>query len=336
MVRKLQNWRYGGPARPGSLSARAYRPGDERGILWLFHLVFREGKSLSRWRWEFLQNPYGKIITAVLEDDSAGIVGHFGGFLSRLQYRNETIPVTQGVDIMVHPAFQNRNLFGRLFREFVKTHAESGSRFIYGFTSEFVIGLFGRYFCVESRPVSQWVCDLRSPRFAHEAVRSDLTVSSISRFGPEADRLWEEIKKDFPCAIVRDSRYLNWRYGPQSDRKYTLWQAMEPASGKTLGLVVLSAAGPVGLILELLAAPQDQRVLEALLRWAVSYFRRAAKTHVLAWFPEQTELHQAANASGFRETAPPLTRTLIFPDDTLDKVFLSENFFYSLGDYDVY
>lgn len=334
--RRAQCWRYRGLARHGRYGARAYRPGDERGIIRLFNVVFREGKSLSRWKWEFLQNPCDKVLAAVLENEKAGVVGHYGGLPGRLQYREATMLASQMVDVMIHPAFRSKEPFDRLFRECAAASIENGVRILYGFTSALVARLHRRLIGVVTLPVSQWVCDLRSPQVSQEPAQDDPAVSQVDRFGPDADRLWEEIREFFPCAMIRDSRHLNWRYSPQSDRTYTLWRATDLASGKTVGLAVLAAAGSTGLILELLASPQDQRTMKALLRSAVAHFGRAGQTRALAWFSPLGELHECARAAGFKETVPTVALSFVFLDESLDKAFVRENFYYSLGDYDVY
>ena len=37
-------------------------------------------------------------------------------------------------------------------------------------------------------------------------------VAPVAEFGPEFDRLWREASRQLRVAIIRDSRYLNWRY----------------------------------------------------------------------------------------------------------------------------
>src|SRR3954454_22474368 len=82
-ITKTQCWLYSDFAPKAALCARRYQPGDERRIIRLFRIAFRKQKSLSRWKWEFLENPYEKINVSVLENDNAGIVGHYGGILVR-------------------------------------------------------------------------------------------------------------------------------------------------------------------------------------------------------------------------------------------------------------
>jgi hypothetical protein len=45
-------------------------------------------------------------------------------------------------------------------------------------------------------------------------------VSEISRFGDAHDRLWDEVKHDYPCAVVRDASFLNWKYVDQPGQDF--------------------------------------------------------------------------------------------------------------------
>jgi GNAT superfamily N-acetyltransferase len=55
-------------------------------------------------------------------------------------------------------------------------------------------------------------------RYLSSAEKGGIYVHEIQplHFGPEFDKLWEEVEGSFTVAVVRTSRYLNWRYANPS------------------------------------------------------------------------------------------------------------------------
>ena len=45
-------------------------------------------------------------------------------------------------------------------------------------------------------------------------------VSQIERFDKEHDRLWAEVKGEYPCAVVRDASFLNWKFVEQPGQDF--------------------------------------------------------------------------------------------------------------------
>jgi hypothetical protein len=336
-IRKTQSRRYRRLARNVNLLVRRYRPGDERGIIRLFHMTFRKRKSSSRWRWEFLENPYGIANIALLDSDKTGIVGHYGGILVRFNVRGEVIPVAQSVDVMIHPAFRGRATLERLVRAYLEISRANGVKFIYGFNESVVARSNRRFFGGELAAVSEWVHEL-SGRAVREPADEDPAVGSVTRFDAEADALWERVKGRYPCAAVRDSDYLNWRYSRRSDRDYVLCQATDPSSRGVVALAVFAASGSDGLILELLSDTDESsaRAVSALLRASIVHFSRTGKLRVRAWLPVQGRLRECMQAMGFRPLNSGFYLNLFGLDDSIHATALKDEFYYTLGDYDVY
>jgi GNAT acetyltransferase-like protein len=335
-VRKTRRWRYRALARNATLRERSYQPGDERGIIRLFHVTFGKRKSLSRWRWEFLESPYGKANVVLLESDKVGIVGHYGGILNRFQCQGGIIPVAQSADVMIHPAFRGRASLERLVRAYIRNSRDDGVKLLYGFNGDVVARSNRRFFGAELVPVSEWAREIPRSEALHEPADGDPEVSPAARFDAETDALWERIKGSYPCAAVRDSHYLNWRYSHRSERDYALCQAADPSSGRMLALGVLGVSESDGLILELLSDPNDAEAIAAVLRASIAHLSRAGKLRVRAWLSARGKLRACAQAAGFRPVDSGLYLNLLSLDDSLDTATLKGDFYYTLGDYDVY
>jgi len=66
----------------------------------------------------------------------------------------------------------------------------------------------------------------------------DLLVTRVGRYGADVDALWDRLKPTLTMALVRDSRYLNWRYADAHDRSYQLYECRERSSLRLRGLCV--------------------------------------------------------------------------------------------------
>ncbi len=61
-------------------TVRAFREGDEAGILDLFHRCFHPGRTLGHWRWEYRGGPYGPAPISVAEGADGRLVAHYAGY----------------------------------------------------------------------------------------------------------------------------------------------------------------------------------------------------------------------------------------------------------------
>jgi Acetyltransferase (GNAT) family len=112
-----------------------------------------------------------------------------------------------------------------------------------------------------------------------------VTIAPAAEFPSECDALWEAVAKDglnpaapghgLSLTIVRDRKYLNWRFVECPVRKYHILLARR--QGRLSGYAVLRTGvnGDMrrGYIVDLLALPQDRGAAAALLRESEKWFR---------------------------------------------------------------
>jgi FkbH-like protein len=65
----------------------------------------------------------------------------------------------------------------------------------------------------------------------------DLDVNEIDQFSERHDELWEEVKSDYKCAVVRDASYLNWKYIDQPGQTFRRFEMKQ--GSKVVGTAVL-------------------------------------------------------------------------------------------------
>jgi len=107
------------------------------------------------------------------------------------------------------------------------------------------------------------------PTSAHR--EKPVVVSPVTHFGAEFDDLWASVAPNFGGAVVREARYLNWKFLEQPHMEHIAGAARR--TGILTGYVIVRRCRPpepnVGIIVDMLADPMDEGTLEALVDWAV-------------------------------------------------------------------
>lgn len=332
---------------------KRYRPGDEEGIAHLFTTVFGKKMTLDFWRWKFLSDPDGIVNITVAADENGCIIGHYGGVVTRFHYQGEMLKAVQGVDIMVEPTYRTTPIFTLMYRAYLSEIGRNGLAFYYGFPSRHTVEVFaGREYYGFSVPIHEWVYQVGrleelSYRFGFWRrlnSKPPLSLRLVKRFGDEVDQLWEELKSDYPCAGIRDSRYLNWRYVDQPACQYDIVYAENRSLKELVGFAVFKTGetnvnSEDGLILEVLASRKDGCILRSLLEFAIRYFALRGKKRIVAWFPESAMVAEQAKITGFHQNAKPrpsVVAVFYFDPSIVSPAFLKEHFYYTMGDSDRY
>ena len=102
----------------------------------------------------------------------------------------------------------------------------------------------------------------------------DFDIIEIEEFTAEVDGFWKRLNERFEVIVVRDKKYLNWKYAMQPHMNYRKFIARK--SGKICGILVLrvtrSPEPDIGIITEILALPDQKRILRQLMNYAINFF----------------------------------------------------------------
>lgn len=129
------------------------------------------------------------------------------------------------------------------------------------------------------------------------APTADALVRTVDEFDERADTLWEHGRTAFDYCVVRDARYLNWRYrDPRagSFRVRTVEQAEE-----LVGYSVLSAPGRAVRVIDLFVADGAHSALKALIEDAVSTARLEKASEVSILLPHVHPYRETLERFGF-------------------------------------
>lgn len=230
-----------------AITIRPFQPGDEASLLQGHNLTFTPQRSLAHWQWKFRDNPTGQIHTMLAVHETAGVVGAYVTLPVRVLVDGSERLCGQCVDLFVLPEHRRHGPRPGLFVNLALAHYQqwggkgaTQNAFHYGWPiATWRIGQ--KYLRYEI--VRDWDFLFQaSPAggFAPRAVPADLRVTTTARCGAEHDALWESLKGQSRLQIVRDARYLNWRYADAHDARYELLECRELASGRLRGLAVLT------------------------------------------------------------------------------------------------
>ena len=327
-----------------NLTLRPYRPGDEEGILALFKRAYDRERSLAHWRWKFCQNPAGQqIMLAVTQ--SGEIVGQFAGLPTWAAKGQCSYLLSQAVDSMVDPRFRrglkNPGLHVKLVRTFLSKYmGQDAGALVYGFPTPVAgrilvgtgLGTVLHQVTELKRGLIGWLGTL-SGRLASLRYQ----IKQVSRFPSTVDRLWEQCRVELPFAIIRDARYLNWRYAHCPDVQYVKLLATERWTGQAAGVAVLRLSygtWPVALLVDWLVPRQPQNLAEALLEYCHAIAANSGQIRIKAWFPEYSHHFQFLKSKGYRATITPRELTVQAFHPELCPEWIRGHWYYTMGDSD--
>jgi hypothetical protein len=339
----------------GRWIVRPYRPGDEDRILDLFRRVFRVERSLEHWRWKFRDNPSGHYHMRLAETPSGELVGQYAGLPVRVAWGEKTLVFDQVIDVMLDPSvrlgLKRTGLFFALANQGIGGYAGpdrvSGG---YGFPTPEALRIgqrAARY--TPMHPVVGLVLDLRQDGQNHSAVLAGgdwpnlysrlYRVQAVERFGQEVDRLWEQVSPELPVAIVRDARYLNWRYAACPDVHYTMLGAFHRLTGALAGVAILRTevrGEPVAALVDWLVRGRATGAGLALLARCAQMATQAGMQQMQAWFPKYAWPFRLLQGLGFQpeETIYEFVALSMSPEVSLE--WAKNRWYYTMGDSDIY
>jgi hypothetical protein len=288
------------------------------------------------WRWKYAEVPGAKQLTAVAYTPK-GIIGAWGVVPFRLKVGQQTWVGCQDVDHFIVKEYRRGNTFLSLQRFTAQLKREHGMAFSYGVPVKSLkrigvrlfkyreIGQVRKYvkvlnevFFVQPYLKKRWLVQLAAKLVHGVQViysltwrigRSHFSVGEIHRFDDSFDGFWSQVAEHFPVAVVRDSKYLNWRFTDVPGINYKILKAEK--EGRVFGYIVLKVDGENpcrGYIMDLIA--KNVAVLQDLVKASLGYFQSRGVDVVVFWILGPPVIRNALKRFGFMER--PLDRALIF------------------------
>ena len=297
------------------------RPSTERDIPALnalFKKVFREERAPQVWEWKYFRNPRGNF--SFLAEADGRVISHCGGTPVIFRDGGETRLALQSVDFMSDPAYPgglgSGGVFARMVKAFFAQYCgPSAVTMVYGFPGE-RHRLFGER-VLGYAPVEHVGELILQPRGESRVVAQPL-ASNLA--------LLSQVQTPFLSGAVRDETYLRWRYVDHAVHRYELVKVKGFFSAP-LGAIIRRTNDEV-LLMDLIGTASPRNIQKIIAKLAMM------GRPVRAWASLAHASTKALLDGGF--VAAPrdhLIECRFFDGRPLPS---AGEFYYSLGDYDVY
>jgi len=278
---------------------REYKPGDKEKIFELINFVWGSYNAevvKSVWDWLFLNNPFrpeGPPYILVVENNS-DIVGLVCNIFVDLKIDNKVTKARWGCNFMTHPQHRGEGLmlskmqldipilpwFGFSSQKILPLETKLGGHRITSIYSQICI-LDMKAF-LQNKYKNRFIACLGGVSwnlvskicFTRRVPNRSISITEITYFDDRFNEFWEEISKDYPVIVVRNQKYLNWRF-ITTPFKYHIFTATKDR--RISGYIALRQTERdglnKGLIVDILARPYDKETINALIAKAIVYFR---------------------------------------------------------------
>lgn len=224
-------------------------------------------RERARRRWTIDDNPATRpgIPVTWIAERAGEVVGTYGTLPARVFVDGAEEPAVCGVDFCVAPELRGRGLGRRLTAAMVGTPG-SRLRFITSPTAA-TTALMQELGAGVVDSNAEGALFARGGPFAAAPAPAGLAAQRVTAFGPEFDALAARIAGHHRFVVVRDARYLAWRYGGDPYVRHVPFAVRAGADGALRGFAVLtlSPTEPQGYVADLQVEPTDLDAAHALL-----------------------------------------------------------------------
>jgi len=264
----------------GGPVVRPSRPDEREALLDLKCRIFPHldrAHELQRWQWQFDDNPARAAsgFEALVVDLDGEIVGMFTMIPHRIHIGDETRLALDGVDFSVDDRLRGQGLGRRLVQGWMnpQTCAFSFTTTPTDVSIHVMTGCGGTLL----GSVNETVAHAYFVDGAHTTTgkrgRAD-AVAEEESFDADWDALWQAIRPHHPLILVRDARYLTWRYTGFPFATPTILKSRNADGQVTGGAVLLRHERYDRMyVAELMTRPDDVSALRGLLDAAVAAVR---------------------------------------------------------------
>lgn len=324
------------PLLSPAVEVRNAHASDGPALLALHRDGFGSHWQTRHWNWRFVDNPLRRteIVGAFAPDGRC--LASFCGVPLPCRYGGELALVVSAGDVTVHPQLRQSvagaKLLLRVATRFFETFGGGPVRIVFGFPQPALSRVIERHCRIE---VLGDVAVLVGDGNTTGAPQRELVAGIDAQLPPDVETLVARWHGDVTTGIVRDRRYLQWRYVDNPHADYTI----VTVRGATLrGLAVLRLHGSnedTTLLVEWMVPRGDAAAARALLFAARRFARNAGRPNLAVSFaPSSPEYATFRAEHGFRAVNP--EHRLVFRTYSagIDRRFLTQRWFHSLGDMD--
>lgn len=318
------------------MKIRPYQRGDEKEIL---ELDARElpsiwnRRTLENWYWKFTNyNPAGHAMIWVAEHQEH-LIAHFAAVPYKLKVLDQVVTASHTIGALVDKKYQNRGLLKCVGDKLMEEQAQRHVPFTWGFPNRLAhkfenVVLHYR----DLLQFDEWRClktNLKNERIP-------ASFFPVIHFGNEFLHLWNQCAADYPIAVERLPKYLNWRYLARPDWLYFPFAVYDQQQLKGYTVLKLYREEHLlrGHIVDIFAQRHDEKTLNLLITGSLNWFAQQCVDEVTVWFWGNPLVEQCFMAHQFERIA--IERPLILRLNTAhpdqEKVFDNSLWYFTMGD----
>jgi hypothetical protein len=159
---------------------------------------------------------------------------------------------------------------------------------------------------------------------------------AVTGFDTSHDDLWSTLAPARPVCVVKDARYLEWRYRACPGRSHECWAAQGARGVEGLLVFRLGRRNREAYLLELLARNDDVECLRAMVAWLLQRLRGMGVGLVRASYPAHSAEAMVLREAGLRcwpGWPPPMSLLLAGDAQTEASAGRIASWYFSLGDW---
>ena len=334
----------------------------------LFRDVFDKKLDQDYFLWKNINNPHGSSIMKIaVENDK--VVGFDAHWKMRMNFMGEVIYAGQSIDAMVHREHRRKGIFESMVLDTLEVLKKEGFEIRFSFPNEAAYkASLGRINTRKVCNVPQYIKILKGKEalsmFTSNSIikglggvvldawrsiesvnlhkKYDYSVVEINYFDETFDRLWENVKNDYPIAVERSSKYLNWRYG-SSVNDYKIYGAYK--DDELIGYIVTALEQKkdkggliLGHIVDLICHKEHEAAVLNMIHEAEKQMKSAGACAISCWMIKEWFYARKLERSGFLQLRAPAVLAVLPVGERAkaagEALYDHKNWYITIGDSD--
>jgi hypothetical protein len=287
------------------LHLRLAEAGDCDAFVQLYNATYRRKVDSRYFHWQFLDRRAQAFL--ILAESDGRIVGAHGGRVHAGRVLAGTVPLVQGLDVMVVDEFRSKGAYTQgMMPFFLQLARQRGAAMAYavGNTRSWPLltRVLGWNLVARIETMTREVSAQRSPRPA-------LGFERVPFLEDEDSEILRRFRLCHPGLLVvgREPASLNWRFAASPVYRYDLFRVTR-GSARFAYLVLKVFEDPAtgercGDIVDLLWIEDEPDALVEMLQFAMGHFHGQGVTRAAMWLRTNTVLDEIGRGLGFAETA---------------------------------
>ncbi|HUN55802.1 MAG TPA: GNAT family N-acetyltransferase [Smithella sp.] len=285
---------------PDTINIRSYADGDEYGIARLMQQNFPDTPDASlirqTWRWQF-KNVFSKDGSVAVAEVNSGIAAHYAVMCFDMNYQDQTITGGVSTATVTEKSFRGRGLFTKLARYVYNDLSQSGCKIVFGFpNSQSIRGFTTRLnwfnVCpfplhikfIRMKPVLRKIlgnhvftkslawCGDHALKFIFNVINRkkknhDIIIRRVKKIPEDMKSIWSGSFASHKIAVIRNRRYLEWRYLEKPFVKYKIYCAM--MNGSPAGYFIIGTGrkydANILFVMEMVARDDKEEIYKEML-----------------------------------------------------------------------